>query len=58
VKDAAARGIGAGDRVTVRSNGSSVELQARIARSLAPGHARVAAEHCRKLGRYVEVDPA
>jgi NADH-quinone oxidoreductase subunit G len=57
-KDAAAWGITTGDAVTVRSNGTTVELRARVQRALAAGHARVAEEHCRQLGRYVEVEPA
>jgi NADH-quinone oxidoreductase subunit G len=57
-RDAAARGIATGDPVVVRTNGTSVELRARVERALAPGHARVAEEHCRGLGRYAEVELA
>ena len=41
--DARARGIRNGRRVTVSSNGTSVELRARIARDLAAGTVRIAA---------------
>ncbi|HTR32766.1 MAG TPA: 2Fe-2S iron-sulfur cluster-binding protein, partial [Gaiellaceae bacterium] len=43
--DAKERGIRNGQAVTVSSNGTSVELRARIARDLADGVVRVAAEH-------------
>jgi anaerobic selenocysteine-containing dehydrogenase len=56
-RDAAARGIATGDAVTVRSNGAAIALRAMVREQLAPGHARVAEEHCRELGRYVEVVP-
>jgi predicted molibdopterin-dependent oxidoreductase YjgC len=57
-RDATARGIASGDPVLVSTNGTSVELRARIERGLAPGHVRLADEHCRDLGRYVEVTTA
>jgi anaerobic selenocysteine-containing dehydrogenase len=53
--DAATRGIASGDTVTVRSNGSSVELRARVNRRLVPGVARVADEHAGDLHQQVEV---
>ena len=53
--DAAARGIANGDAVTVRSNGSSVELRARVNRRLVDGVARVADEHAGDLHQHVEV---
>jgi NADH dehydrogenase/NADH:ubiquinone oxidoreductase subunit G len=53
--DARARGIGTGDAVTVRSNGTSRELRARIARDLAPGLARIPRDDAAGLHEYVEV---
>ena len=53
--DADRRGIGAGDLVSVRSNGTSVELRARIDRKLVEGVARVAEEHAADLHLDVEV---
>jgi predicted molibdopterin-dependent oxidoreductase YjgC len=53
-RDAAARGIATGDELTLSSNGTSVRLRARVSARLAPGHALVADDHCRGLGRYVE----
>jgi hypothetical protein len=41
----------------VRSNGTSVELRARVNRKLLKGVARVANEHARDLGTHVEVSP-
>ena len=43
--DAESRGIANGDPVLLRSNGTSVELRARINRKLVEGVARVAEEH-------------
>lgn len=54
-EDADRRGIGEGEEVVVRSNGTSVKLRARINASLLPGAVRVAAEHCSELARGVEV---
>ena len=48
-------GLEPGGTVTVRSNGTSVELRARVNKSLAAGVARVAAEHAQGLGTHVEV---
>jgi predicted molibdopterin-dependent oxidoreductase YjgC len=53
--DAERRGIASGDAVLVRSNGTSVELRARVSRSLVEGVARVAAEHAGDLHATVEV---
>ena len=53
--DAARRAIGGGDTVLVRSNGTSVELRARINRRLVEGVARVASEHAADLHLLVEV---
>jgi hypothetical protein len=41
--------------VQVRSNGTSVELRARVNRKLLAGVARVPAEHGHELGTHVEV---
>jgi NADH-quinone oxidoreductase subunit G len=53
--DAERRGIVSGDAVLVRSNGTSVELRARVSRSLVNGVARVADEHAADLHASVEV---
>jgi len=53
--DAERRGIKPGDTVTVRSNGTSVELQARLSRGLRAGVVRIAEEHAGELQRGVEV---
>jgi anaerobic selenocysteine-containing dehydrogenase len=53
--DAERRGITTGDRVTVRSNGTSVELRARVDRKLVEGVARIADEHGADLHAEVEV---
>jgi anaerobic selenocysteine-containing dehydrogenase len=55
VPDADRRGIATGDPVTVRSNGTSVELRARVDRKLVEGVARVADEHAADLHLDVEV---
>jgi NADH-quinone oxidoreductase subunit G len=55
VGDADRRGIATGDLVSVRSNGTSVELRARIDRRLVEGVARVAEEHAADLHLDVEV---
>jgi NADH-quinone oxidoreductase subunit G len=54
-EDAERRQIGDGDTVTVRSNGTSLELRARLSRALAAGTARIAEEHAADLHRDVEV---
>lgn len=53
--DAERRGIAAGDVVEVRSNGTSVELRARVNRKLIDGVARIADEHAADLHSAVEV---
>jgi len=53
--DARQRGISSGDSVLVRSNGTSVELRARVNRRLVEGIARVAEEHAADLHATVEV---
>jgi NADH-quinone oxidoreductase subunit G len=53
--DAEKRGIATGDAVSVRSNGTSVELRARVDRGLVEGVARVAEEHAADLHLHVEV---
>ncbi len=54
-EDAARRSIATGDPVVVRSNGTSVELRARVNRRLLTGVARVADEHAADLHLHVEV---
>ena len=53
--DAAKRAIDSGDAVLVRSNGTSVELRARVNRKLIDGVARVPDEHAADLHQMVEV---
>ncbi len=53
--DAERRSIATGDLVSVRSNGTSVELRARVNRKLVAGVVRVADEHAGDLHREVEV---
>jgi NADH-quinone oxidoreductase subunit G len=53
--DAASRGIANGDAVVVHSNGTSVELRARVNRKLIDGVVRVADEHAGDLHPAVEV---
>jgi anaerobic selenocysteine-containing dehydrogenase len=53
--DAERRQIANGDAVSVRSNGTSVELRAQVSRALAAGVVRVAEEHAGDLHRDVEV---
>jgi NADH dehydrogenase/NADH:ubiquinone oxidoreductase subunit G len=53
--DARALGISNGDAVAVRSNGTSRELRARIARDLAPGLARIPRDDAVGFHDYVEV---
>jgi NADH-quinone oxidoreductase subunit G len=53
--DAQRLGIQPGTSVRVGSNGTSVELRARVNKKLAAGVARVAADHARDLGTHVEV---
>jgi len=53
--DARERKIAAGDQVTVRSNGTSRRLRARLARDLAPGTARMPRSEAAGLHDHVEV---
>ena len=53
--DAHARGIRNGDDVTVRSNGTSVTLRARLTRELRTGVVRIADEHAAELQPSVEI---
>jgi NADH-quinone oxidoreductase subunit G len=53
--DADRRGISTGDAVSLRSNGTSVELRARVDARLREGVARVAEEHASDLHLDVEV---
>jgi NADH-quinone oxidoreductase subunit G len=54
-QDASARSISNGDDVTVRSNGTSVTLRARIDRELRAGVVRIADEHAGDLQAAVEL---
>jgi NADH dehydrogenase/NADH:ubiquinone oxidoreductase subunit G len=54
-EDAGKRKIRNGVQVAVSSNGTSVELRARIARDLAPGAVRIAEDHAEGLHATVEV---
>ena len=54
-QDASARSIRNGDDVTVRSNGTSVTLRARIDRELGAGVVRIADEHAGDLQAAVEL---
>jgi NADH-quinone oxidoreductase subunit G len=56
--DAGVRGIEPGDRVRVSSNGTSIELRARINPDLKTGVVRAAEEHVRDLKGGVEVSKA
>jgi anaerobic selenocysteine-containing dehydrogenase len=53
--DAQSRGIADGEHVLVRSNGTSVELRARVNRKLVDGVVRIADEHAGDLRPTVEV---
>jgi NADH-quinone oxidoreductase subunit G len=53
--DAKRRKIANGDVVTVSHNGTSVQLRARVNRSLRAGIVRIATEHAGALGGKVEV---
>ena len=53
--DAGQRGIAPGETVTVSHNGTSLQLGARITKSLREGIVRIAAEHAGELGGTVEV---
>ena len=53
--DAKRRGIVSGDTVLVRSNGTSLELRARVSKTLIQGVARIPGEHAADLHATVEV---
>src|SRR4051812_925055 len=53
--DAHARGIRNGDEITLRSNGTSVSLRARVTNELRGGVVRIADEHAGELQPSVEV---
>jgi NADH-quinone oxidoreductase subunit G len=55
VEDARVRGVSSGETVRVSSNGTSVELRARINRRLIGGAVRIAEEHAGELSGGVEV---
>ena len=54
-EDAERLGITTGQTVTVRANGTSVELRARLSRELAAGVARIPDVHAGDLEGRVEV---
>jgi NADH-quinone oxidoreductase subunit G len=54
-EDATRLRVDPGAAVQVRSNGTSVELRARVNKKLVKGVARVPAEHAKELGTHVEV---
>jgi len=54
-EDASVRGIASGDLVRISSNGTSVELRARVNPRLVPGAVRAAEEHVSGLEAGVEV---
>jgi predicted molibdopterin-dependent oxidoreductase YjgC len=54
-RDAHERGIRTGDDVTIRSNGTSVTLRARLSRELRRGVVQIADEHAGDLQTSVEV---
>jgi predicted molibdopterin-dependent oxidoreductase YjgC len=56
-EDARRLHVDPGAAVQVRSNGTSVELRARVNKKLVKGVARVPAEHAHDLGTHVEVAP-
>jgi anaerobic selenocysteine-containing dehydrogenase len=56
-EDARRLKIRPGSTVRVASNGTSVELRARLSRDVVKGAARVAAEHAEGLGTHVQVTP-
>jgi NADH-quinone oxidoreductase subunit G len=54
-EDARSQGISTGDEVTVRSNGTSVTLRARLSQELRSGVVRIADEHAGELQPSVEI---
>jgi NADH-quinone oxidoreductase subunit G len=55
--DARRLGLANGQLVHVKSNGTSIELRARVTRNLAAGAVRVPAPYAGDLGTHVEVSP-
>ena len=55
LQDANSRGIRNGEEVTIRSNGTSVRLRARLSRELRPGVVRVPEEFAGDLQPTVEI---
>jgi predicted molibdopterin-dependent oxidoreductase YjgC len=55
VRDAEVRHIASGEEVVVRSNGTSVQMRARINRQLVDGAVRASEEHVHELEDAVEV---
>jgi predicted molibdopterin-dependent oxidoreductase YjgC len=55
VHDAEVRQISTGEEVVVRSNGTPVQMRARINRQLVDGVVRAPEEHVRDLEEAVEV---
>jgi predicted molibdopterin-dependent oxidoreductase YjgC len=53
--DASVRHLGNGDAVVVQSNGTSVEMRARVNRRLVRGTVRAPIEHTRELEATVDV---
>jgi anaerobic selenocysteine-containing dehydrogenase len=53
--DAERLGLAEGDRVVVRSNGSSRTLSARVNRRLLPGVVRIESSHAVGFGESVEI---
>jgi anaerobic selenocysteine-containing dehydrogenase len=54
-QDARTRGIRNGEEITIRSNGTSVKLRARLSRELRPGVVRVAEDFAGDLQPTVEI---
>ena len=54
-QDARARGIRNGEEITIRSNGTSVRLRARLSRELRPGVVRVPEDFAGDLQPSVEI---
>ena len=54
-QDAHARGIRNGEEITIRSNGTSVQLRARLSRELRPGVVRISEDFAGELKPTVEI---
>ena len=54
-EDARSRGIRNGDEITLRSNGTSVTLRARLSREMRPGVVRVPEQYAGDLQPAIEV---